>query len=69
MLLAAALVGVSELEVWVRAGGGTAAAALTLGLASALVFRGRYPIATTCLVAVGLTLCAYYAGEPFWRRP
>jgi signal transduction histidine kinase len=67
VLFAAAMVAVSQLEVWgYGAAGGSAAAALTLGLAAAaLVLRGRYPIVTTCLIAVALTLCAYFAGEPF----
>jgi signal transduction histidine kinase len=58
---------VSQLEVWgYGAAGGSAAAALTLGLAAvALVLRGRYPVLTICLVALALTLCATFAGEPF----
>jgi signal transduction histidine kinase len=67
VLFAAAVVAVSQLEVWgYAAAGGSAAAALTLGLAAvALVLRGRYPVLTTCLVALALTLCANFAGEPF----
>jgi signal transduction histidine kinase len=67
VLLAAALLGISQVEVWgYGAAGGSVPAALTLGLAAAsLSLRGRDPIVTTGLVAVALTLCAHYAGEPF----
>jgi len=67
VLLAAALVGISQVEVWgYGAAGGSVPAALTLGLAAAsLTLRGRAPILTTGLISVALTLCAHYAGEPF----
>lgn len=67
VLLAAALLGISQVEVWgYGAAGGSVRAALTLGLAAAaLSLRGRDPILTTGLVAAALTLCALYAGEPF----
>jgi signal transduction histidine kinase len=67
VLLAVALLGISQVEVWgYGAAGGSVPAALTLGLAAAaLIVRGRYPILTTGVVAAALTLCARYAGEPF----
>lgn len=67
VLLAVGLVAVSQLEVWgYGAAGGTRAAALTLGLAAAaLMMRGRHPVVTAAIVALGLTLCGRYAGEPF----
>jgi signal transduction histidine kinase len=67
VLVAVALVAVSQIEVWgYGAAGGSVAAALTLGLAAAaLVLRGRAPILATGLVVVALVLCSRYAGEPF----
>jgi signal transduction histidine kinase len=67
VLLATALVAVSQVEVWgYGAGGGSLAAALCLGLAgAALMLRRRAPILATGLVVVALMLCARYAGEPF----
>jgi len=66
-LLAAGLLVVSQVEVWVYgAGGGTLPAGLGLGLAAAaMVLRGKHPIVTTALVTVDLALCATFAGEPF----
>ena len=66
-ILATVLIAVSQVEVWGYhvAGGGPAAGA-TLGLAAAaMVLRSWNPVLTTVLVALGLTLCARYAGEPF----
>ena len=67
VLLAAGLVGVSQVEVWgYGAAGGSPAAALTLGLAAAaLAYRGRHPVLSTAVVALGLVLCSRFAGEPF----
>lgn len=67
VLLAVGLLVVSQVEVWAYgAGGGTLPAALGLGLAAAaMVLRGTHPIITAALVALGLTVCAYFAGEPF----
>jgi signal transduction histidine kinase len=67
VLLAGALLGISQVEVWVYgAAGGSLAAALTLGLtAVAMLLRSRLPVVAAVLVALGLTLCARYAGEPF----
>jgi signal transduction histidine kinase len=67
VLLAGALIAASQVEVWgYGAAGGSPAAGLSLGLAAAaLVFRSASPVLTTALVALGLFLCARYAGEPF----
>jgi signal transduction histidine kinase len=67
LVLASALLGISQVEVWrYGAAGGSLAAALTLGLAAAaLIVRRTQPIVTLTLVAAGLALCAGYAGEPF----
>jgi signal transduction histidine kinase len=67
VLLAVALIGVSQLEVWgYGAAGGSMAAALTLGLAAAaLSYRRLHPVLTTAVVALGLLLCSRFAGEPF----
>jgi signal transduction histidine kinase len=58
---------VSLVEVWIYGGaGGSWTAATTLGLAAAaMLYRGRYPVLSVTLVALGLSLCAQYAGEPF----
>lgn len=65
--LAAAVLAVSQVEVWgYDVAGGSLAAAWTLGMAAAaLVLRGRHPIVTAVIVSVALTLCAGVAGEPF----
>jgi signal transduction histidine kinase len=67
VLLAGFLFVISQVEVWAYgAGGGTLPAALGLGLAAAaMMLRGTHPIATAALVAVGVTVCATFAGEPF----
>jgi signal transduction histidine kinase len=67
LVLASALLGISQLEVWVYgAAGGSLAAALALGLAAAAVIvRRTHPLVTVTLVVAGLALCARYAGEPF----
>jgi signal transduction histidine kinase len=66
VLLAVALVAISQVEVWgYGAAGGGFRGALTLGLAGlAMLLRGRYPVITLGLVTLGLTLCAEFAGEP-----
>lgn len=66
-ILAGVLVGVSQVEVWAYGvAGGSWRAAITLGLAAAaMLIRGLAPVACAVLVAVGLTLCAQYAGQPF----
>jgi signal transduction histidine kinase len=66
-LLAAAVVVVSQIEVWVYGvAGGSWQAAVTLGLAAAaMLYRGRHPVLTVAVIALGLCLCAEYAGEPF----
>ena len=66
-LLAAVMVVVSQVEVWVYGvAGGSWQAAVTLGLAAAaMLYRGRYPVLSVAWVAFGLTLCAQYAGQPF----
>lgn len=67
VLLAAALLAVSQVEVWgYGAAGGSMAGALSLGLAAlALVHRGSHPLLSTAVVTLGLVLCNRYAGEPF----
>jgi signal transduction histidine kinase len=67
VLLAAALTGISQVEVWgYGVAGGGPAAALGLGLAgAAMLARSLQPVIALGLVALGLTLCAQFAGEPF----
>jgi signal transduction histidine kinase len=67
LLLAGALVAISQVEVWgYGAAGGSPAAAACLGAAGgALVLRGRHPVLVTSLVATCLALCDRLAGEPF----
>lgn len=66
-ILAAVMIAVSQVEVWAYgAAGGSWPAALTLGLAAAaMLYRRRYPVLSVATVALGLTLCAQYAGPPF----
>jgi signal transduction histidine kinase len=66
VLLAAALVAISQVEVWgYGAAGGGLPGALTLGLAAAaMLVRSRQPVIALVLVTLGLTLCARFAGEP-----
>jgi signal transduction histidine kinase len=66
-IFAGVMVGVSQVEVWAYGvAGGSWQAAATLGLAAAaMVYRGRYPVLSVAMVALGLMLCAQYAGQPF----
>lgn len=66
-LLAAAMVVVSQVEVWVYGvAGGSWQAAAALGLAAAaMLYRQHQPVVSVAVVSLGLTLCAQYAGEPF----
>lgn len=65
-ILAGVMLVVSQVEVLVYGvAGGSWMAALTLGMAAAaMLYRGRYPVLSVALVALGLTLCAQYAGQP-----
>ncbi len=64
--LAAALLAVSQVEVWVYgAGGGGAPAAVGLGVAAvAMVGVSRVPVVSVVLVVAGLWFCSGYGGEP-----
>jgi signal transduction histidine kinase len=66
VVFAGVMVAVSQVEVWVYgAGGGSWRAAVTLGLAAAaMLYQRRYPVVSLAVVALGLTLCAQFAGEP-----
>jgi signal transduction histidine kinase len=65
-IFAGVMVTVSQVEVWVYGvAGGSWQAAVTLGLsAAAMLYRQRYPVPAIAVVALGLTLCAQFAGEP-----
>ena len=66
-IFASVMVTVSQVEVWVYGvAGGSWQAAASLGLAAAaMLYRQRYPVPTIAVVALGLTVCAQLAGEPF----
>jgi signal transduction histidine kinase len=67
LVLGLCVLALSQAEVWgYGAGGGTVVAALALGLCgAAMAWRTTHPILVAVVVAIGLTLCATFSGEPF----